>query len=201
MTAPKGQDPVAAAAAGDREALASLWREHRRWVGAVLLAHLPPGADLEDLLQEVAIAVVQHLKELREPEKLRPWLRSVAVNTAASAARKEEVRRRVLRPLGEGEQGGPVAQDGRQEQAADARRVLEMAQNLPTDYREPLLLRCVQGLSQRSIAEVLGMPETTVETRLARARRLLREALERDQVGPAPSAPPQPAAALTRMQP
>lgn len=185
MTAQDGPDPVARAAAGDREALSSLWREHRRWVAAVLLAHLPPGADLEDLLQEVAMAMVKHIQELREPDKIRPWLRSVAVNTAATAARREDVRRRVVRPLAEGEPAAAPAGDHREERAAEARRVLELARQLPADYREPLLLRCVHGLSQRAIAEAMGVPETTVETRLARARRLLREAVERENLVPA----------------
>ena len=42
-------------------------------------------------------------------------------------------------------------------------------------YREPLLLRCVRALSYQQISEVLDLPITTVETRLARARRMLRE--------------------------
>ena len=47
---------------------------------------------------------------------------------------------------------------------------------LPDGYREPLFLKAVQGLSYRNIAEILGLPETTVETRIARARRMLRDA-------------------------
>jgi RNA polymerase sigma-70 factor (ECF subfamily) len=49
---------------------------------------------------------------------------------------------------------------------------------LPEHYREPLLLRAVRGMSYRQIADTLGVPITTVETRLARARRMLRDELE-----------------------
>jgi RNA polymerase sigma-70 factor (ECF subfamily) len=48
---------------------------------------------------------------------------------------------------------------------------------LTVAYREPLLLKAIEGLSQRQIAEVMGLSEEAVETRLARARRLLRERL------------------------
>ena len=59
-----------------------------------------------------------------------------------------------------------------------AERVLRQAMGLPPEYREPLLLRCVRGMSYRQIADVLDLPVTTVEPRLARARRMLREELE-----------------------
>jgi RNA polymerase sigma-70 factor (ECF subfamily) len=55
---------------------------------------------------------------------------------------------------------------------------LELSRNLPDEYREPLLLRAVRGLSYRQIADILSVPITTVETRLVRARRMLREQIE-----------------------
>ena len=58
---------------------------------------------------------------------------------------------------------------------AAAQRLLKQALSLPMTYREPLLLRCVRALSYQQISEVLDLPITTVETRLARARRMLRE--------------------------
>ncbi len=66
--------------------------------------------------------------------------------------------------------------------------LLEHAATLPETYREALLLRCVQGLSYRQIGEVLGLPETTIETRVARGRRLLRERAQAAGVGPGPTA-------------
>ena len=53
--------------------------------------------------------------------------------------------------------------------------MVEAAQRLQPDYREPLLLRCVRGMSYRQIADILDLPVTTIETRLARARRMIRE--------------------------
>ena len=43
---------------------------------------------------------------------------------------------------------------------------------LPSDYREPLILRCVRGMTYQQISEILDLPVTTIETRLARARRI-----------------------------
>ena len=53
--------------------------------------------------------------------------------------------------------------------------MLDQALTLPPEYREPLLLRCVQALTYQQIGAILDMPVTTVETRLARARRMLRQ--------------------------
>ncbi|HEV8259385.1 MAG TPA: sigma factor-like helix-turn-helix DNA-binding protein, partial [Burkholderiales bacterium] len=56
-----------------------------------------------------------------------------------------------------------------------AGRLMQQVLSLPSEYREPLLLRCVQSMTYQQISEILDLPVTTIETRLARARRMLRE--------------------------
>jgi DNA-directed RNA polymerase specialized sigma24 family protein len=56
-----------------------------------------------------------------------------------------------------------------------AAKLRERLATLPADYAEPLLLRLVHDLSYARIAEILDLPETTVENRIVRGRRLLRE--------------------------
>jgi DNA-directed RNA polymerase specialized sigma24 family protein len=62
--------------------------------------------------------------------------------------------------------------------ARDARETLALLSQLPPQYAEPLILQATQGLSQRQIAALLDVPETTVETRLARGRRMFRNLSE-----------------------
>lgn len=185
--------PLAQAMTGDAEALSLLWREHRRWVAAILLAHLPGGVDLEDLLQDVAVAFLSQLPKLRDPTAFRPWLRAVAANTARTAGRRRAVQNRVLEPHGLGELDPVDPRPARQRQHDDAQERLDTAlavlQRLPADYQEPMWLRAVQGLSQQQIADTLGLPVTTIETRLARGRRMLRQALHGAGELPAPRAP------------
>lgn len=166
--------PTAASAiAGDRSAMQSLWQENRRWVAAVILAHKPAGADLEDLLQEVAMTLVAKINTLRDESNVRAWLRAVAINVARAAGRN--VRSRSMLPL------APDAADRRQQSDGlrpdDAQQALEAVQRLPEGYREPLMLRAVQGLRTRQIADILGIEEAAVDTRISRARRMLREEL------------------------
>ena len=56
--------------------------------------------------------------------------------------------------------------------------VLDAVQSLPALYREPFVLRHLEDWSYREIGELLELPVDTVETRLVRARRLLREMLQ-----------------------
>lgn len=175
-----------AAIAGDSNAQRDLWREHRRWVAAILLAHKPKWADVEDLLQDVAMAFVRKASEIRDPAALRPWLRTVAINAAHASARSGKIRPKAAGAMtgGEGDAIGagldgttmdfvpPPTRLGQEQEAA---RLMELAQRLPDGYREPLLLKAIQGLSYREIGRIMSLPETTVETRIARARKQLRE--------------------------
>ena len=162
------------ARAGDREALGILWREHRRWIAAVLLAHRPREADLDDLLQDVATKMVEQFATLRDPRRLRPWLRAIAVNTARSAGRSAQARHSTLSLDDAHDELAESAPVVNLDATLDSGGILDRVRALPADYREALLLQAVRGFSQREIAEALDVPETTVETRLARARRMLR---------------------------
>jgi RNA polymerase sigma-70 factor (ECF subfamily) len=165
---------AAAALTGDRASLERAWEDHRRWVAAILLAYKPRWVDVDDLLQDVALTMVRNIHEVRDPRALRPWLRTVAINACLAAARRGKVR---------GEDKGAPANpepvtpeiDASRTLDGEALRLLELAAEIPDGYREPLLLKAVEGLSYRQIGLILGLPESTVETRVARGRRQLRD--------------------------
>lgn len=173
------------------ETIRRIWREHRRWVAAILLAHKPREADVEDLLQAVAVQVVRKIGDLRDPDAVRPWLRTVAINAARAAGRDATRSRKRLRLVRErapaelADKHGPTG-DEAAASMDEARRLMDLARTLPEGYREPLLMRCVRGMSYRQIGEVLDLPETTIETRIARGRRMLRELAARPQAETAP---------------
>ncbi|MEE8155358.1 MAG: RNA polymerase sigma factor [Phycisphaerales bacterium] len=181
------KDPVflaQRAIAGDREALEVLWRQHRKWLAAVVMAHMPAEAELEDIVQEIAVAVVRTIGSLKNPQAIRPWLRSVAINTVRTAGRRATIDRR-NRPQSVGDdfldqstfnRGEMTGQDAERSRL-QVREALALTQDLPEHYREAILLRAVRGLSQAHIAEVLGISIKTVETRLRRARLMLTEQL------------------------
>ncbi|MCU0689660.1 MAG: sigma-70 family RNA polymerase sigma factor [Phycisphaerales bacterium] len=198
--APHGYDAalVIAAQRGDRGALDALWARHRGWLVAIVLRHKPASADVEDLLQDVAAQLVSKLHTITDPGALPGWLRTTAINAARWAGRKQGVRQRA------GEVRGIDAHDAAQHIAApptsnwagpeasasstheasgvSAQTVLDLARQLPAEYAEPLLLRAVQELTYAQIGQILGLPESTIETRIARGRRMLRQAALRGSV-------------------
>lgn len=167
----------ARAAAGDRAAVAEVWQANRRWIAAVLAAHAPAGTDVEDLLQEVAATLMAKCHHIRDAASLRGWLRVVAVNAARMAARSRSIERRAVGEYAMLARASvdPVGTAPSIRAADDRESTLDLVSRIPPLYSEPLLLQSVQGLSQRQISELLDVPETTVETRLARARRMLRQ--------------------------
>ena len=177
---------VTRAQQGDVLAQQELWRLHRRWVAAIVIAHRPRSVDVEDLMQDVAVKLISKLDTLRDVEAFRPWLRQIVINICRGAARGLHPTLR----LAQTERADDDATDGRFAAPAEsgdasaestletldaAGRLLRQAMTLPTEYREPLMLRCVRSLSYQQISEILDLPITTIETRLARARRMLRE--------------------------
>jgi RNA polymerase sigma-70 factor (ECF subfamily) len=155
-------------------------------VAAIILAHRPRAIEVDDLMQEVAIKFITKVQTLRDAGAFRPWLRQIVINVCRGAARSH----RPMLGLAEGgraEDGAidpgrvavPAADEppiGRSSaRRDDANQLLEQALTLPPEYREPLLLRCVRALTYQQIGEILELPVTTIETRLARARRMLRE--------------------------
>jgi len=175
---------ASAAIAGDQDAIESIWQLHRHWVAAVLLAHKPREEDLEDLLQEVAATLVSKIAMVRNALHLRAWLRTVAINAARAAARTRKSRPQ-LRLVGSDYNVDHAADpewDDRAVRDEECRRMLALVSRLPDDYREPLLLRAMHGMRSRQISEILEVPEATIDTRISRARRMLREqALARDE--------------------
>ena len=172
---PEEASLFAAARVGDRPALERLWNRNRRWIAAVLLLHKPRGADLDDLLQEVAATLVARIGSVRDAEAFPGWLRAVAVNAARMSARAGSRRRAAIDRFtsmmaGRFRGSEPISDD-----AADAaNRLRERLAALPEEYAEPLLLRLVHDLPYARIAAILDLPETTVENRIVRGRRMLR---------------------------
>ena len=167
----------------DPQWLNQQWLEYRRWVAAILLAYKPRWADLDDLLQDVALAVVRKGHEVRDEAAFKPWLRTVAINCALMAARKgQKYAAQTSLEGGDDEEGviariasGQATPAAEFEQRKEGERLVDLCAQIPDGYREPLLLKAVRGMSYREIGEVLNLPETTVETRIARARKMLRE--------------------------
>jgi RNA polymerase sigma-70 factor (ECF subfamily) len=152
--------------------VAHVMAEHGPSLGRVVAAYARSAADREDLAQDIALALVQALGRYRGESSLRTYVLRIAHNCAIRHIAR---RRAASVPLDEAEHGVSAPSP---EQAALAQREVERLsselQRLPLGMRQVLSLM-LEGLSQREIAEVLGLAENVVSVRLHRARKLLQE--------------------------
>ncbi len=171
---------IQAARQGDAYAFEELVRRHGRWVRGVIFAVLGDSQRVDDVAQQVWTSAWEQIGKLRKPDRWRGWLCRLARNAALDAGRQKTRDRQLFQPIPE--PGPPVAigDSPIQTVARDEQRrlILRAIRGLPVIYREPLVLRYLEGWSYQQIADVLELPFDTVETRLVRARRLLRDAVK-----------------------
>ena len=171
---------------GDPYALDELMRRHGSWVRSVVYAVLGDSERVEDVCQQAWASVWERMPRLRDPARWRAWVYRLTRNAAIDAGRERTRAQRTVRELAEAALAGqaPYGSAGSKppDQAlSDQERkeaVRQAIRSLPAIYREPFVLRHMEGWNYRQIAETMEMPIDTVETRLVRARRLLREVLK-----------------------
>ncbi len=174
------QPVIDAIRGGDPYAFGELVSRHDRWVRGVIFGVLGNHDRVEDVAQHVWMTAWERISHLRDPGRWRPWLYRLARNAAIDAGRDITRRRDRVRSAdleASGKAGGRTADDSAQSHERH-HEVLQAIQALPALYREPFVLRHLNDWSYRQIADVMDMPIDSVETRLVRARRLLRESLK-----------------------
>ena len=172
---------VADAQQGDRVAAEELVRAHESWVRSAIYAAVGRPDLIDDIAQQVWLRAWERLNTLENPQQLRSWLYTIARNTAIdySMAQRRQSRRAASLDDEFGAPDPRQATPDRSGARGELQNVLLRAvQSLPALYREPFVLRHLENWSYAEIGEVLGLPVESVETRLVRARRLLREMLD-----------------------
>lgn len=170
--------------AGRHPAFAELVRRYEEIVFRLTRSCLGSTDDALDLTQETFISAHQALSRYDETRSMRIWLSAIALNKCRDMARKQKVRRFLsfASPLMEESDAIPDDQVGVDEAAADRQeleQVKRIIATLPANLKEPLVLRTIEGLSQAETADVLGISQKAVETRVYRARARLVEKLNR----------------------
>jgi RNA polymerase sigma-70 factor (ECF subfamily) len=170
-------DSIRRAQAGDVDAFELLYREHAGRVFALCL-RLQGGdsADATELMQDVFIKAWRRLATFRGDSAFSSWLHRMAVNTMLENARSD--RRRIARVLPMDDMS--VLPGGARSSGVELKMDMEDAiASLPKGARLAFVLHDVEGFQHQEIAEQLSVSVGTVKAQLHRARRLLRERLER----------------------
>ncbi len=159
----------------------ALLAEHRGWLGTVVRSRLRDGAAVDDVLQEVSMAVLKQSNRPEQAEKVAPWLYRIAVRKVINHQRHVGRRKKLLEGFVEerGETAGlektaPGEWLLKNEQANQVARAME---HLDAGDRQILMLKYTEGWGYRELAEHLGTTIKTVEYRLLRARQALRDAI------------------------
>lgn len=164
---------------GHRDAADRLIRAHEGWIRGVVFGITGKPQLVDDVVQQVWTQLWERIDSLQDPRCLKSWLYAVARNAAIDAGqarkRRDEVRMEAAaeaRPFDA--ESNPALRVSADEVHSELLRAIGA---LPAIYREPFVLRHMEDWSYAEIGELLGLSVETVETRLVRARRLLREML------------------------
>jgi len=178
---------VAQARAGDREAFRAIMTRCNQRLFRIARAVVRDEAEAEDVLQEAYTLAFAAIAGFRGEAGVATWLTRIVLNEAHGRLRRrrETVDLDVLETAEPGAQllnfpGTARSEDPEADAArAQIRRILERAVDaLPEPFRLVFILREVEELSVEETAAHLGLKAETVKTRLHRARRRLREALD-----------------------
>lgn len=186
MSDPRDERLLAAYRAGDVEAFEALLRRYRVPLFNVILRLVRDRGRAEEIYQDVWLKVIERSGEFRGDAKFSTWLYTIARNLCIDHQRKAKLRRHASldQPISGSEPPlvGRVPNPGPSPQALAmgglARAQIAAAvEGLPDDQREVFLLRHLQGLAFREIAEVVGASTNTVKSRMRYALERLQAAL------------------------
>jgi RNA polymerase sigma factor (sigma-70 family) len=162
----------------DPRAFQSLVVRHGSAVHRVCREVLKDPHEAEDVFQATFLVLARRAPDIQEPESLGGWLRGVAYRIAVRARRRTARRRETEKTRAEMSRDQPAS--------APVERDFELRQlvgdeldRLPDDYRQPIVLCYLDGLTHQEAARRLNWPVGTLKTRLVRGRRMLGERLSR----------------------
>jgi len=138
--------------------------------------------DAEDVVQEAYLRAFRYFGSFRGGDS-RIWLLAIVRNVYHTWVQRNSARAsgRLADEAIEGMESPSLSPEARMLQTADHQRLRQALEQLPLEYREVIVLRELEELSYREIADIAGVPLGTVMSRLARARKRLQQCLMTEQ--------------------
>lgn len=162
---------------GDEVAFKDLVMRHKEKVRNLIYLNLGNTSAIDDISQDVFVAVYRKLKQFRFQSQFTTWLYTITMNKIRDHVRKRKIMS--IFSAFSGEDNEPFLESENHREDFDVNEMVRNAiSKLPPKLREPLILRDFEGLSYREISETTGIETGTVKSRIFRAREALRKLLE-----------------------
>lgn len=167
-------DPAAKPAGGDEAVFLSLVDQHQRMLHKVCWAYTRSPHDRDDLLQEILGRLWLAFGNFDRSRKFSTWMYRVALNVAIDFQRRRQRRESSVASLDATHDSATPRDESRHEQLEQLHELLERQD----EANRALLLLSLEGHSYREIAEIMGISESNVGTRLNRLKNSLRESIQ-----------------------
>jgi len=189
-TQPSDEALLARYRRGDVEAFRTLVRRHQRALYNFALRQVRTPSTAEDIVQDVFVRIVQNVETFKEESRFTTWAYTIARNLCIDHLRKRVHRRHASldAPMGGGDEEGAALGERVPASGAGADRnvigrqlqghIAAAVEALPEDQREVFLMRQVGELPFKEIADIVGVSENTVKSRMRYALERLQGALE-----------------------
>lgn len=165
--------------AGELEPWGEIVKRYKQAVFGIAMGILGNAADAEDATQDAFIKAYENLRRYDLSRRFSTWIFTIVSNGCKNRLRRERLSRRVPDATDVAGGADPAMETVLEERG---RLIKEGLGALGFKYRAPLVLRYYSELNYREIAQILGLPEGTVKTRLHRGKAELKRILEQKGV-------------------
>ncbi len=185
MDSPTDLQLIESTLQGNSRAFDELVRRYQERLVHSLEHVLSSREDALDVAQQAFMLAWRKLSSFRGEAGFYSWLYRIARNVAISSARRQHLSSSSLDQMNEAagfepaDQNPHLAPDHATEQAEQIRMVQEALKKISDEFRQPLVLKEIDGFSYEQIAEILDIPLGTVRSRIFRGRQELIERLQR----------------------
>jgi RNA polymerase sigma-70 factor (ECF subfamily) len=168
---------------GETSAFEGLMAKYANLVGSIAYNIVGDVHVAGDITQETFLKVYRNLANLEDPRRFKGWLCMIARTTCVDYLRKERLKPASLEKIAEdgvepeGEFLGAVFKQTSTELEELREKILHVVNSLPKIYQQIILLRHLRKMTYREMSDFLGLPIATIESRLYRARIMLKDKL------------------------
>ena len=168
---------------GETAAFEALMSKYANLVGSIAYNIIGDVHVAGDITQDTFLKVYRNLTNLEDPRRFKGWLCSIVRTTCVDWLRKERLKPASLEKIAEdglepeGEFIGSVFKQTSTELEELREKILHIVNGLPKIYQQIILLRHLRKMTYREMSDFLGLPIATIESRLYRARLMLKDKL------------------------